>query len=266
MEQSCFVVILEIVILWALLFLSLRYPWWFPRKWRSLPVIMYHHIGQPVFSDPPTPKQLHEELTFLNEAVFTAQLTKIKEMGFTFINLADLAQPLPPKPIMLTFDDGHRDNFTKALPILERLQAKATIFLATDYIDHDPTYLTWEQVKIMDQSPLITFGSHSFSHTRLRQLSPEEIKHELTHSKKVIEEHLGHPINAFAYPYGSGAYRSKIRAQVLAAGYQYDFSTRPGRASLPLSSKRPITRLSILRHQPPRDFMAQIRWGHKSIL
>ena len=200
------------------LFLCLRYPWWFPRKWHSLPVIMYHHVGQPVFSDPPTQKQRHEELTFLDEEVFSAQLAKLKAMGFTFINLDDLAQPLPPKPIMLTFDDGHRDNFTKAWPILKQFAAKATIFLATDYIGTDPTFLTWEQVQELDQSPLITFGSHSCSHTRLRQLSMEQIQHELRASKKVIEEHLGHPINAFAYPYGSGAYKKNIRAAVLAAG------------------------------------------------
>ena len=259
-------ILLISIFLLALVALSLRYPWWFPRHWHSMPVIMYHHAGTPPMDNPPTQKQIDEELTYLEPVVLEAQLQKIKALGLNFINLTDLAQKnLPPRPIMLTFDDGHQDNFTVVFPLLQKYQAKATIFLATDFIDHDPTYLTWAQVKTMGQSPLINFGSHTCSHTRLRHVSDAQIAYELRESKRLIEMHLGHPINAFAYPYGSGAYDRRVRSQVLAAGYCYDFSTRPGRASLPLSSRRPIARIYPKRYQPAADFTAQLRWGHGRI-
>ena len=258
--------VLCVLVIIAFILLSLRYPWWFPRTWHSMPVIMYHHAGTPPMDDPPTQKQIDEELTYLEPATMEAQIQKIRAMGFNFINLDDLAQEkLPPHPLMLTFDDGHQDNFTVVFPLLQKYQAKATIFLSTDYIDHDPTYLTWEQVKLMDQSPLINFGSHTCSHTRLRHLPNDRIVYELTASKRLIEEKLGHEINAFAYPYGSGAYDQRIRSQVLAAGYRYDFSTRPGRASLPLSSRRPIARIYPKRYQTAADFTAQLRWGRRRI-
>lgn len=188
-----------------------------------VPILMYHHIRPvPISNDPVslalnvTPAQLSEQLSFL------------KTNGYTIISLDDLENalskktPLPDKPIILTFDDGYKDFYENAFPILKKYNVKATEFVITKVLDISP-YLTWNQIKEMDKSGLITIGAHTRHHANLPDISQKDIIDEVKGSKADLESQLKKPVNWFAYPYGS--YNSFIMNTVKSAGFKGAAST-----------------------------------------
>lgn len=228
--------------------------WRLPHK--GLLAIMYHHI-RPDTTDAFT----------IFPAVLEKQLQMLQEQGFSFIGTTELLQaqhtgkPLPPKPVLLTFDDGYADNVQYLFPLLQKYQAKALIFLVTDAIGKNPEYMTWPQVKQLQQSGLVEFGSHTCSHTRLRHLSGQEIIHELTQSKQQIEQETGVPCTAFCYPFGSGGFDKRVRPLVFQAGYQLDFSTKPGINPWPWYGKKTLLRVFPRGGETLFDFYIQITRG-----
>jgi peptidoglycan/xylan/chitin deacetylase (PgdA/CDA1 family) len=103
--------------------------------------------------------------------------------------------------IAITFDDGYRDNLTVALPILERYQLPMTLFVAAGFIGEEG-YLAADDLRIMASHPLVTIGSHGFSHSHLTRLPKTDARLELARSKKVLEEITNTEIDLLAYPYG----------------------------------------------------------------
>jgi peptidoglycan/xylan/chitin deacetylase (PgdA/CDA1 family) len=111
---------------------------------------------------------------------------------------------------VLTFDDGYRDTFTTAFPILQELDLPFTIYLATESIETGVSLgpleraepLSWEQVEVMVDSGLVTIGAHTHRHLDLRQLSIDEVEDELGTSDDLIERRLGTRPAHFAYPWG----------------------------------------------------------------
>ena len=157
-------------------------------------------------------------------------------------------KPLPAKPVLLTFDDGYADNFQNLFPVLQKRKVKALIFLVTDFIGKEPGYMTWQQVRQMQESGLVQFGSHTLDHARLRRLPQEDILRQLRQSKAVLEEKLGVACEAFCYPFGSGGFDKRVRPLVFQAGYSFDFSTKPGINPWPWKGKKdPVARFSARR-------------------
>ena len=237
-------------VVWVLLILGVLYCFWkwpaLRRTWywlprRGLVALMYHHVGE--VTDP-----ADEQYPFtVSPEMFEKQLLFLKQHGYTTIGETELLQAYKAakssvqKPVLLTFDDGHADNYTALFPLLQKHQSRALIFLITDRVG-PPGYLTWEQIGEMKQSGLVDFGSHSCSHRRLRSLPDEEIKHEVTKSKQVLEEKLGGPIYSFCYPFGAGGFDKRVRPQVLKAGYKFDFSTKKGINPWPWTGKSALLR------------------------
>ncbi len=250
--------------LWLLpagLVLAAAYRWQFwrlPKK--GLLALMYHHIGQTDKTDDQfpftiTPQRLEEHLLLL------------KRKGYTPVGLSELEQAfrtgrrLPEKPVLLTFDDGYEDNFTRLFPLLQKHKAKALIFLITDYIGQKPGYMNWEQIRQMQASGLAEFGSHTATHARLRRLNKEDIMRELTQSKRAIEQNLGVPCLSFCYPFGSGGLDKRVRPLVFQAGYLFDFSTKPGINPWPWKGKKTILRAFPRGGETMTDFYIQITRG-----
>ena len=139
---------------------------------------------------------------------FRQQLQYLVEEGYTTVTLSDLIQhlargaPLPPKPIILTFDDGYRDAYTDAFPLLQRYGMSGTFFLITSFIDReDPEYLSWAQVKEMHRAGM-QFGSHSYEHVDLRDKPVEYLVWQILGSKEAIELRIQEPVRFFSYPSG----------------------------------------------------------------
>ena len=83
---------------------------------------------------------------------------------FKMEELKNLNYTLPQNSILITFDDGYKNNYTLAFPILKKYNMKATIFLNTKFIGEDEAYLNWDEIKEMYQSGLIDFQLHTHSH------------------------------------------------------------------------------------------------------
>ncbi len=236
------------------LYTANRWQFWRPSK-KGLLALMYHHIGYL----PPTDWQYPFTIT---PQRFNQQLDKLAQLGFTPTHCRDLLSSQPPaKPVLLTFDDGTLDTYEALFPILQKRQIKAVVFLITDFIGTQPDYMTWEQIKQLQQSGLVEFGSHTCSHARLRQLSNAEVLRELTESKKIIEEKLGVPCLSFCYPFGSGGLDKRIRPLVFQAGYQFDFSTKPGINPWPWKKKNALLRAFPRGGETMTDFYIQITRG-----
>jgi len=121
------------------------------------------------------------------------------------------------KYVCLTFDDGWRDNYTDAFPILQEYGFTATIFLTVAYIGEKKDYLTWEQVMEMKTAGF-KFGSHTLTHPHLTQIPIERARREIMESKELLEDKISEEVGAFCYPYGD--YNQDIVELVEEAGYQ----------------------------------------------
>ena len=100
---------------------------------------------------------------FVNE--FEEHIKWIKDKKtFKMEELKNLNYTLPKNSILITFDDGYKNNYTLAFPILKKYNMKATIFLNTKFIGKDEFYLNWDEIKEMYESGLVDFQLHTHSH------------------------------------------------------------------------------------------------------
>jgi peptidoglycan/xylan/chitin deacetylase (PgdA/CDA1 family) len=121
-------------------------------------LFVYSNEGVPVFLFHKTPDGFESYLKILkNSKVHTYTFSEVYD-----IHKQDLH--LQRNSCLITFDDGYVDNFYNAFPSLKRFNIKATIFINTLYIDNDPNYLTWEQIRQMYESGLVDFELHSHRH------------------------------------------------------------------------------------------------------
>ena len=156
----------------------------------SVPILMYHSI-----SDAPTPPT---RALSVGPAAFADQLGYLQRQGFTGLTFAELCrrcrvgQPLPDRPIVLTFDDGYADNLREAAPILTRFGFPATVFVTTGWMDDaslpavrrpPDRMLSWNQLAELSACGL-EIGAHSHSHPQLDQLSERQLHAELAGPKR----------------------------------------------------------------------------------
>ena len=136
---------------------------------------------------------------------------------------------LPPKPVLITFDDGYADNYTNAFPILKYYGMRATIFVIPAFVGVYSNYLTWDEMREMEDNG-ITIESHTMHHYKLEELPDDEIRSELLNSKLKIEEELGHPVEFLAYP--TGTYNLHIAGIAKEVGYKGAFTIKYGNVDL----------------------------------
>ncbi len=202
---------------------------------RRIPVVMYHRIVEQ-----PATESRHG--TWVTAERLAAQLDALARRGCTTITFRDYAahlageKPLPPKPVILTFDDGYADNYTLALPLLRQRGMKAVVFVigdarvttnAWDAAEGEPVLplLDRRQIREMAQAG-IEFGSHTRSHARLAGLAADRLRVEVAGSKRAIEERAGSPVLALCYPYGS--VDAAAREAVAEAGYAFGVASDSG--------------------------------------
>ena len=222
----------------------LRLPRVLARATIDLPILMYHRIG-PLSPSLPV---ITRALT-VPPAAFAQQMDWLVRHGYHAISqrqaFAALEQgaPLPPKPIMITFDDGYRDVLWNAAPVLYRLRLPATAYVITGRISgSDISFLTWDELRMLEARG-VAIGSHTVDHTELPFVTARRALWELRRSRRQLEQRLHHPVQWFAYP--AGAETTRTAQLVRQAGYVLAMTTQPGDAQ-PASAPLALHRLEVL--------------------
>jgi peptidoglycan/xylan/chitin deacetylase (PgdA/CDA1 family) len=189
---------------------------------------MYHYISQP-----PAGADVYRRDLSVTPERFAEHMRYLHDAGYSTITLDDLlyalaqGRPLPPKPVILTFDDGYADNYENAFPILRENGFVGTFFIMTDLVtDGAAGYMTWPQIEEMAAAGQ-RFGSHGRQdHRSLKGRSLDYLVWQALGSKEAIEEHLGYHPRWVAYP--SGEYDAQTVAVFRSAGYWGALTTSQG--------------------------------------
>jgi len=183
-----------------------------------VPILMYHHVAVP----PPDSDAIYRDLS-VSPTNFEGQLRYLIENGYQPITLSDLimhlqvGQPLASKPVVLTFDDGFRDQYTNAYPLLKRYGFVATFFIITGFVDEGrDEYMSWAEIELLHANGM-EIGSHSYTHPGLRGKSFDYIVWQVLGSKEAIEARTHEAVRFFSYP--SGQYDQRVIDVLRSAGY-----------------------------------------------
>jgi peptidoglycan/xylan/chitin deacetylase (PgdA/CDA1 family) len=183
----------------------------------GLPILMYHYVR-------PLPSIRLDYLGYRLSVApgdFEAQMDLLHAQGYHPVNFNQVRDyfnrtaPLPPKPVVITLDDGYRDLYTAAYPILRAHGFTAVAYIVPNFVGQ-PAYVTQSQIVEMDRDG-IEIASHTMSHANLAKLSYGAAMYELGQSKRWLEQLLGHPVLDFAYP--SGQFTQQTVVAVQQAGY-----------------------------------------------
>lgn len=183
----------------------------------QLPILMYHYIRKPpsIRTD-----YLGYKLSVSPED-FTAQVQWLYANHYHTVTFDDIrayfagAAPLPSRPIVITFDDGYKDLYTTAFPILAAHGFSAVAYIVSGFVGR-PENVSRAEVLQMDRAG-IEIASHTVNHANLAGSSAGSVAYELGQSKRWLEQLVGHPVLDFAYP--SGKYNAQTVQAVMQAGY-----------------------------------------------
>ena len=206
--------------------LALGLAHYFVRKNYCLPILMYHSIN---------PAATSNAMLSIAPKTFERQMRFLKNFGYNVVPLESViafleeGRPIPARTVAITIDDGYRDNYTYAFPILKEYNFPATIFIITGEVGRTAgDRLSWDEIKQMRDSGLVSFGSHTLGPEPLVNIkSDDEIRRQIFLSKKTLEERLGERVKMFSYP--EGRFNNSIKQMVKEAGYNLAVATSPGK-------------------------------------
>jgi peptidoglycan/xylan/chitin deacetylase (PgdA/CDA1 family) len=204
---------------------------------KFIPVLMYHNIVEQEISNAPD---------WITASLFEQQLSYLKQKGYTFITPELLLTPqlLQKKSVLITFDDGYKNVYTLAFPILKKLKINFTLFLIADYLSDDTTQKTnsWDEnnrpktehlskrmINEMLQTNLLSLGSHSCSHKLFHLSSENDINEEIVLSKHKLENEFKQPIFFFSYPGGYVGDKKITFQELKKNGYKLAFGGQNNR-------------------------------------
>jgi peptidoglycan/xylan/chitin deacetylase (PgdA/CDA1 family) len=190
-----------------------------------VPILMYHQVT-------PSPTASFHRYTVTPKR-FAAQMRLLAGARYTPVTIAQLVdcwrerKALPPRSVVITFDDGFRDCVEYAVPVLQRYGFRAVFYLVAGHMGKTSRWMRaagGAEFPLMDWSAArrlqdigMQCGAHSLSHPALADCSPAEARKELVESRRRLEDGLGRAVAHFAYPYGS--MNPQVRALAAEAGY-----------------------------------------------
>jgi peptidoglycan/xylan/chitin deacetylase (PgdA/CDA1 family) len=237
-----------------------------------IPVLCYHSVG---------PRRVEELRPWeLEPAYFDDQISYLRDVGYEPIPLAELGAwlrspnniTIPAHPVVVTFDDGYT-NFEIAADILAAHRVPVTLFVPTAHVDDASTWydssdarreriLSWDALRDLSRGG-VEIGSHSHRHVPLDEQPFGQARSDILRSKQLLEDALGAPVRAFAYPYGY--YDARVRRELARAGFEYacavkNWTSGPGDDFLAIARIFPppagdlatFDRVLRLGHRPPR--------------
>ena len=203
-------------------FFSQIKPIW-PKK---IPILMYHYIEYVTDKRDTIRQSLN-----ITPYILEHQIQTLLNAGYTFITARELGEifdgklDIPKKPILLTFDDGYRDFYTDAYPIIKKYRVKATAYIISGFIGYR-NYMAETQIKTIAQEGLVEIGANTVHHLSFSHAPIHEIQKELRESKTTLETLIGKSVVSFAYP--NGSYDEYAMNEVEQSGFTIAMGTRPG--------------------------------------
>ena len=232
------------------------------REERTLRVLMYHKVND-----------LWPNPTTVPTGVFAEQMELLGELGYVVVSLQAVRDhylagaALPEDAVLITFDDGYRDNLENALPVLQAHGYPAVLFVPIGFLDdgrplpHEESLqalgvtnetLDWDELAELEAGG-IRIESHGIGHRPVSELEPGEALREIALSKLRLEERLGREVEAFAFVKGSQAdYRPEHASLVQQAGYKLAFTSVSG-ANGPATDRFRLRRYNVEPY-PARTF------------
>lgn len=190
----------------------------------TVPILMYHEVGEPWSP---------WEGLFVRPEEFRAQLEWLARQGYRTASMAELAAhwqsgaPLPERPIVLTFDDGLRGNYTHAFPVMQEFGFTGTLYLVESLIGQEH-YVTDAMIAEMAAAGF-ELGVHTRTHRDLTRLTDQALRDETAGVKERFEERFGVEVTSLAYP--AGAHDDRVLRAVEEAGFLTAVTVRPGAAA-----------------------------------
>jgi len=206
---------------------------------------------------------------------FAKHIKFLHENNYSLISLRDVKETLaqtnnsPDRHVVITFDDGYRDFYTEAFPVLQNYGYTATVFLPTGFINNKnnlkgKSHLNWNEILELSNNG-ISFGSHTVNHPQLKLLKKEDIEFELRQSKKVIQDNLQKQVESFSYPFAfpeeDKEFTKHLKEILKKYGYKQGVSTRIGTTSkeddIYFMKRKPINSCDDIRF-----FEAKLKGGY----
>lgn len=223
---------------------------------KTISILAYHKIGEP---------SIKEWTTWNNVSAenFEKHLDYLLHNGYSVIDaetfLAGLENNdlIPPKAVLITFDDGYQSMHSVVLPVLKKFSFPAVLFIPIAYVgsynafDADILYepkenmCSWDELRELEKNN-VSIQSHGIFHRHFSDISADEQKKELSLSKIEIEKEINSPVSIFSFPYGDdGTNKPKTREILEKAGYSCAMLYGGGVAKPGLISKYQLPRIAI---------------------
>lgn len=190
----------------------------------SVPILTYHYVdSKPAFG-------VWGKLLTVSPAEFEKQMDYLQAAGYHTVTMEQLYGAaegefeLPSNPVAITFDDGGRDGYSIAYPILKSHGFVATFFIVGDFVGK-PGFLSWTSLAKMVKGHMCV-ESHTLHHHDLTKCSDAKLTKELAGSRATLEDQLGVDAQILAYP--GGKYDARVEAAAQAAGFVAAVTVRPG--------------------------------------
>lgn len=201
---------------------------------KEIPILMYHRLIN-------NKENIGLHTIYYDADKFEEQLIYLKKNGYKTITFKELKniteeQKKKEKYIILTFDDGYKDNYELLFPLLKKYNMKAVIYMVSHLKDNcwdvEGTgekrfeLMDLNQILEMHRSGLIEFGGHTMHHVKLNNFSPEKQKEEIEGNKIYLEKILNEKLVSFAYPFG--IFNDESKKIVKELGYNFGIATDSG--------------------------------------
>lgn len=192
---------------------------------KPVPILMYHAVST-------APAGTGFPGLFVKPTVFRRQMAYLAKRGYHAATLDQVYGAweqnglVPEQPIVISFDDGYRGDYTDAMPILAEREWPGVLNLSMRNLENGE--LSEEMVREMLDAGW-ELASHSISHLDLTRMRGKALRREIAGSREALRERFGVPVDSFCYP--AGRFDPKVVAEVRAAGYLTATTTVPGLAS-----------------------------------
>jgi len=177
----------------------------------TVPILLYHRIGQsPIDSQYyMPPDKFEQQMKLLHDWEYTVIPVEL------LVDAINESAELPPRPVLITFDDGDISVYTTAFPILQKYGLTGVVYIVGNYMGTEG-YMSADQIKELMAAGW-EVGSHSRSHRDLTRLEPAVQRAEIVEAREFLQEATGSPVLTFAYPFG--IMNSGVGSYVHFAGY-----------------------------------------------